>query len=153
MEKGDLNFSIFLASDFRLSHTTDMEEAFDYVTFIKWCRAHWTMTLVWSAAYLVFVYVGSRFMAERKAYSLREPLIVWNAALAVFSIVGSLRTIPELYYVLSNYGLGFSVCNPSFLLTNAYAFWGNLFLHSKLVELGDTVFIVLRKQPLIFLHW
>lgn len=31
--------------------------------------------------------------------------------------------------------------------------WSFLFVLSKLPELGDTVFIVLRKQPLIFLHW
>ncbi|KAG8243288.1 hypothetical protein J6590_048433 [Homalodisca vitripennis] len=31
--------------------------------------------------------------------------------------------------------------------------WSFLFVLSKLPELGDTIFIVLRKQPLIFLHW
>lgn len=33
------------------------------------------------------------------------------------------------------------------------AFWGWLMALSKMAELGDTAFIVLRKQPLIFLHW
>jgi len=32
-------------------------------------------------------------------------------------------------------------------------FWAYTFVISKAYELGDTVFIVLRKQPLIFLHW
>lgn len=33
------------------------------------------------------------------------------------------------------------------------ACWGFLMTMSKLIELGDTAFIVLRKQPLRFLHW
>lgn len=32
-------------------------------------------------------------------------------------------------------------------------FWATMFVLSKVPELGDTIFIVLRKQPLIFLHW
>ncbi|CAG0902727.1 unnamed protein product [Darwinula stevensoni] len=31
--------------------------------------------------------------------------------------------------------------------------WALVFVYSKVLELGDTAFIVLRKQRLIFLHW
>jgi hypothetical protein len=36
---------------------------------------------------------------------------------------------------------------------NATGFWVALFTISKLFEYMDTVFVVLRKKPLIFLHW
>ena len=42
----------------------------------------------------------------------------------------------------------------SYLTTNKVsALWTWLFIASKIPELGDTAFIVLRKQKLIFLHW
>ena len=47
-----------------------------------------------------------------------------------------------------------------FFILNSYiehnkvsGFWATMFVLSKVPELGDTIFIVLRKQPLIFLHW
>ena len=33
------------------------------------------------------------------------------------------------------------------------AFWACLFSFSKIAEFGDTLFLVLRKRPVIFLHW
>lgn len=36
---------------------------------------------------------------------------------------------------------------------HATAFWSYILLLSKVIELGDTAFIVLRKQKLVFLHW
>lgn len=45
-------------------------------------------------------------------------------------------------------------CTFSFIENDRVSgFWTWLFVLSKLPELGDTLFIVLRKQPLIFLHW
>jgi hypothetical protein len=38
-------------------------------------------------------------------------------------------------------------------LSGAGGFWTLAFVLSKLPELGDTAWIVLRKRPLIFLHW
>jgi hypothetical protein len=33
------------------------------------------------------------------------------------------------------------------------AFWALVFTTSKLAEFGDTFFLVVRKRPVIFLHW
>lgn len=92
-------------------------------------------------------------MKERVGFKLRAPLALWSGILAIFSILGAIRTLPELFYVLSNYGWDFSICNSSYAYYKPTAFWTCLFTLSKVYELGDTIFIVLRKQDLIFLHW
>jgi len=38
-------------------------------------------------------------------------------------------------------------------MSNRFAFWTWIGTLSKIAELGDTIFIVARKQPLILLHW
>ena len=69
-------------------------------------------------------------------------------------LIGFSRTFPELMHTLISGGVEESVCNTSYLTTNKVsALWTWLFIASKIPELGDTAFIVLRKQKLIFLHW
>lgn len=93
-------------------------------------------------------------MAKRPAFKLRPLLTVWNLGLATFSIIGSIRFLPEVVHVLRNFGFHHSVCSPSYVEQSVVAgFWTWMFTLSKVPELGDTLFIVLRKQNLIFLHW
>lgn len=93
-------------------------------------------------------------MSNRPALKLKKLLILWNMSLALFSIVGTLRTLPELLHVLGRFGFYHSVCSPSFIEdVKPSGFWTWMFALSKVPELVDTVFIVLRKQNLIFLHW
>ncbi|KAM5244518.1 very long chain fatty acid elongase 3 isoform 2-T2 [Hipposideros larvatus] len=47
---------------------------------------------------------------------------------------------------------GFNLKGPLILWSFCLAIF-SLFLLSKIIELGDTAFIVLRKRPLIFVHW
>ena len=114
---------------------------------------YWTIAIYASAAYLLLVFSGRRWMEGRKPYQLRRPLVVWNVALAVFSVFGTASVLPNLISALYNFGTDYVVCFSDALAIPRIALWCYLFGLSKLLELGDTAFIVLRKGQLTFLHW
>jgi hypothetical protein len=96
------------------------------------------------------------YMEKRKFFDMRVPQMYWNTFLAIFSICGAIRMLPFmlafLYYEGQNAALctspvvGYGGAGPS-------ALWTCLFIFSKVPELCDTVFVVLNKKPLMFLHW
>lgn len=93
-------------------------------------------------------------MANRKPFKLRKALLFWNIGLAVYSVMSSFRALDEFLYVYRNFGFHYTVCDGSVFQKSPHiAFWLWMFAISKLIEFGDTAFIVLRKQNLIFLHW
>lgn len=132
----------------------NFEEKFSHSDTITWMLQNWTSGFWYCGIYVIIIFGGQRLMQNRPRFVLRKALIVWNTLLATFSIIGACRTVPEMIHTLSNYGLYHSVCVPSFILDDkVVGFWTWMFALSKVPELGDTVFIILRKQPLIFLHW
>lgn len=136
------------------SYTFDFETKFHHDTKREWMTKNWKSSFYYIAAYMIIIYCGRLYMKERRRFEIRKPLIIWNTALAIFSLCGMLRTIPELLYTIRTFGFHHSSCIPSYVTDNTVgAFWTWMFTLSKVPELGDTVFIVLRKQPLIFLHW
>nr|BCB67643.1 C16 elongase [Parietichytrium sp.] len=109
-----------------------------------------------SALYVVTVFGIQAAMKDRKAFDLRTALAVWSMGLAVFSIVGSLRTVPALFKMLSSRGVYHVLCEDTryeWLVGEPAGAWTVLFIYSKVPELVDTLFIVLRKSKLITLHW
>ena len=110
------------------------------------------VSVILSAIYVVLIFAGQSYMKNRPGFVLRIPLISWNILLTVFSVAGAIRTIPELVTGISDQGWRYSVCDSSFY-DGQTGIWAYAFVLSKAYELGDTAFIVLRKQPLILLHW
>lgn len=136
------------------SYVFDFENEFIHQDTRKWMIKNWTWVFYYCGVYMLIIFGGQFWMQNRPRFELRGPLVIWNSALAIFSIIGASRTAPELIHVLRHYGLFHSVCDPSYIEQDRVCgFWTWLFVLSKLPELGDTLFIVLRKQPLIFLHW
>jgi len=133
------NSSDFLIDPFKLS---------------EWQRDHRVSSVYASLIYVLTIYAGQKLMKNRPKFELRGALIVWNLILSVFSAFGMVYLANHFFYLLRDYGFHASVCFPT--LTNSdpnCVLWGLLFIFSKFLELGDTVFIVLRKQPILFLHW
>ncbi|OXA56605.1 putative fatty acid elongation protein 3 [Folsomia candida] len=153
-------FSSVFNSKYPMNYNPDYMTLFEFEKYEGhesvriWMYDHWQWSVYASGIYVGLVFGGQWLMRNREPFKLRRLLTIWNIFLAVFSAIAFLRSIPELLVSIlgPNGSLHKSVCflenhNP------ATSLWGLLFALSKIVEFGDTVFIVLRKQPLIFLHW
>jgi len=128
-------------------------EKFDYLYWRSWMGQRWWWSIIFAAVYVTLVQFGRAYMRNREPFKLKGPLLLWNVCLAVFSTTIFLRTLPELMNILKHdHGFYTSVCTREHM-TIAHVFYEFVGTWSKVVELGDTAFIILRKQPLIFLHW
>lgn len=91
---------------------TDSERNFNQSLTKQWFDRHWTMSFCFAGIYLLAIFLGRRFMANRPRYELRKPLVCWNLFIGLFSLFGTLRTLQELIYVVSTQGLDHSICVP-----------------------------------------
>ncbi|GMR46062.1 hypothetical protein PMAYCL1PPCAC_16257, partial [Pristionchus mayeri] len=115
-------------------------------------QSYWSCTILVAVAYVMAIHKIQKVMENREAFNLRSTLIVWNGSLAIFSLMGTLRMGEEFVHVIRT---------RPFIDTITYcldphqpaAFWSFCFAFSKFLELVDTLFVVLRKRKLIFLHW
>ena len=107
------------------------------------------------AAYLLMVRYGPRYMASRPAFKLRTLSRVWNVSIALFSICGASVCVPHLAHQLFEHGFWYTVCADVYDLAGMGppALWATLFTWSKLLELFDTALLILKKRPVITLHW
>lgn len=131
----------------------DFERRFDERRAFEWMQENWRSSFMFCGLYAALVFAGQHYMRERPKLNLRRPLVLWSLSLAIFSIIGAIRTGFYMTHILTTSGFRQSVCDNSFYSAPVTKFWAYAFVLSKAPELGDTVFIVLRKQRLIFLHW
>ena len=120
--------------------------------------AGWTYSNLWipplaSVAYLLVIFSGKKWMQNREPYKLKRLLTLWNSLLAAFSITGFAIMFPPIVQDIVSNGYTSAVCNSQITVSPFLSLWAYLFTLSKVFEFGDTIFIVLRKTPLSFLHW
>lgn len=131
----------------------EWERSYDTHESIIWAQKHADLPIFAIAVYLIVVfYVPDRIT---KPWRLRNVWSLWNLALSIFSMLGVSRTVPHLIEQFLEHGFNHTICSPpeSWYLKGVPGAWVSMFIFSKVPELLDTVFLVLQKKPVIFLHW
>ncbi|CAJ0959295.1 unnamed protein product, partial [Mesorhabditis belari] len=134
------------------TYVLPFEDTFDSIKSTRWMQNNWQHAATFSALYVGAIFGGKKIMESRKPFGLDGSLVAWNAMLAIFSIFGFIRMTPEWIWSWGDNSFEYSICVASYA-QGVTGFWTEKFAHSKVAELLDTAFIVLRKRPLIFLHW
>lgn len=107
--------------------------------------------IIASLTYVIIVFFGQSMLKNRRPLSLKPLLFLWNTSLAVFSILGAIRMYQDFKRYHSMGGFYKSLC---FTIEDEIpGIWTFAFCLSKIAEFGDTILLVLRKRPVIFLHW
>ena len=147
-----------LHEEFPVLRSTHAQYELDFDQAQEWSlssRIYYYAAPAAAIVYILFVFLGPRLMETRKPFDLRGPLFLWNLFLTVFSVISTIRLVPHILYGLWTNDSSYFFCRNAY---DAFArgpsgLWANLFIYSKFVELIDTVFLVLRKKPVSFLHW
>jgi len=135
------------------SKAFDFEKNVDYTAVHHWFQDNWALSVTLAAFYVVFVFGGQSYMKSRDRFTLQGPLVLWNLMLAGFSIFGTIRIWQVCFEMYWRHGIKGTICHKEYFTSPVSNFWSMVFILSKVPELIDTAFIVLRKQKLIFLHW
>lgn len=108
-------------------------------------------------AYLVLVHVvRPLYGKEGGGPELKGALVAWNLFLWVLSVMMLFGMCVPAYRRLrdSGWDVHESVCDPELSRwRGAQFFWVYVFALSKYAELVDTVFLVVRRKPVMLLHW
>ena len=125
------------------------------VLSLSWLSQYWYIPWVSAVVYVVLVHTGKNWLSEKTPFNIpRVVMIAWNVVMSIITIalfwkVGALGVAGQ---VLTE-GLEAVSCRTISSDNQELLSWVVLFAIVKVVELGDTALIVLRKTPLNFLHW
>jgi hypothetical protein len=136
--------------------STDYELSWDgFELWSLFFRRTWIVPVLVSLLYVLAIPIGKYVMRSRAPMRLKYALFFWNLGLALFSIIGTLRVLPSFIYGISINGVMYFICRDAAVSfgRGPIGFWSLLFVLSKYAELVDTVFLILRKKPVPFLHW
>ena len=145
--------SPFVGVDINVISIFPFDANFQEKPFGEWLRRHWCLPLVCFTLYLVFIFYMSRCMERKAPLDLRVPLILWNTTVAALNPISTINLTRERLSRIQSYGWRHSVCTVVYY-NGSVGFGGSfMVLAFRIGLLGDTVFMLLRKQPIPVIHW
>ncbi|KAK0130280.1 hypothetical protein ONS96_000803 [Cadophora gregata f. sp. sojae] len=103
-------------------------------------------------AYYIIILGGRELMRNRPAFKLNTLFMIHNFYLTSISAILLALFLEQLIPTLYNHGLFFTICEKAGGWTPQLVILYYLNYLTKYLELIDTVFLVLKKKPLTFLH-
>ncbi|KAF8371677.1 hypothetical protein PRIPAC_78106 [Pristionchus pacificus] len=113
-----------------------------------------TLQALASALYVITIFSLRQWMVGREPFKLQVPIAVWNFSIALVSLLCAIEMTPEFMDAIFKKGFNASLCSTRdgfFTGRNGLAVF--VLLLAQLPAFLDTLFIVLRKQKLLFFHW
>ncbi|GMS95286.1 hypothetical protein PENTCL1PPCAC_17461 [Pristionchus entomophagus] len=133
--------------------TTEKKE-FSYTRAQRWILEHEVFSLQIIVLYLMMVFSLKQFMNKRHPFNIDWPIRVWNMTIAILSGFCAVGMTKEFFQTVFGKGINASLCSSNdtfFHGSNGFFLWCYHII--RLFEFTDTLFIILRKQPLLFIHW
>jgi len=122
--------------------------------------ARWDIPVGCVVLYLCIVYLTRNLIAPHRFGRIVDAsFAAWNLGLSVFSAWGVWHMSRPLFSALRSEGLFFTVCAETKAFTvgygseNPFTFALVLFCLSKIPELGDTAFLILKRKQVRLLQW
>jgi len=115
----------------------------------------WPAIMIAIAIYLVTIFSLKAWMKNREKFSLSIIVPIHNTFLMLLSLLMGIGLIFEMTQIAVRPGTRMEVMlcdSEKKLAVGPQIVWFYIFLLSKFYELLDTVIIILKKRPLIFLH-
>ncbi|KAL8872149.1 MAG: hypothetical protein Q9174_002171 [Haloplaca sp. 1 TL-2023] len=109
-------------------------------------------TVTMLVSYYVLVLGGREFMKNRKPFKLNALFMIHNLYLTLASGIMLVLFIEQLVPTVWRRGIFFAICDHRGGWTRELVVLYYMNYITKYVELIDTVFLVLKKKPLTFLH-
>jgi len=103
-------------------------------------------------AYYIIIFGGRELMRNRPAYKLNGLFMIHNLYLTLISAGLLALFIEQLLPTIWKHGIFFTICHYEGGWTKPLVTLYYLNYLTKYLELLDTVFLVLKKKPLTFLH-